>query len=390
MQTFFFSGGVASGELAELEARIRSVLPDLQKLERMEDLRKTKKTSDERNCILFPIFVDKSLSLDRLINVAEQYRESVYFIFISDEISASDYKRLVRGGAADWVSLQNAPREIDEIISRGSRIEPTTSAAPGTKPIIVAFVPSSGGVGNSTLALETAVQLKQDKHTRHRRICLLDLDLQTSHLCDYLDIEPRLQMREIVDDPDRLDAQLFDLFVSHHSSGVDVIASPRSRLDPLQLNLGALEALFGMIAQRYDLVIIDLVPQWSLWTPQIVSVCDLAVVSGLNTVAGLRQVAGTLEAVRAVEEAPNKIMVVLNRCESRLLGGIARGQHIKRILSQESVITVREDMTAAVQSVNTGIPITVSSPSSRIAKDIRSLTSLLASVAGPALTITKR
>ena len=334
--------------------------------------------------VIFPILAEAT-SLEGLITAAEQEHPGVFFIFVSKEISASDYKRLVRGGAADWVSLQCAPREIEEIISRGSRIEPTSSAAPGAKPIIVAFVPSSGGVGNSTLALETAVQLKQDKQTRHRRVCVLDLDLQTSHLCDYLDIEARLQMREIVDDPDRLDAQLFDLFVSHHSSGVDVIASPRSRLDPLQLNLGALEALFGMIAQRYDLVIIDLVPQWSFWTPQIVTVCDLAIVSGLNTVAGLRQVAGTLEAVRTVEQVPAKIIVVLNRCESRLLGGIARGQHIKRILNQESVITVREDVTAAVQSVNTGIPITVSSPSSRIAKDMRPLTSLLASVTASAV-----
>ena len=156
---------------------------------------------------------------------------------------------------------------------------------------------------------------KQDKKSRDRRVCLLDLDLQTSHVCDYLDIEPRLQMQEIVNDSSRLDAQLFGLFVSNHSSGVDVIAAPRSRQDLLQLNLGALEALFGKIAPQYDLLMIDLPPQWSSWTPQIVSVCDLAVITGLNTVPGLRQVASTLEAVRTVERVPNQITVVLNRCE---------------------------------------------------------------------------
>ena len=129
-----------------------------------------------------------------------------FFIFVSKEISASDYKRLVRHHVADWVSLQGAPEEIEEIISREGQTE-TTGSAPGAKPIIIAFVPSGGGVGNSTLALEAAVQLKQNKQSRDRRICLLDLDLQTSHVCDYLDIEPRLQMRDIVM-TGPLDAQL--------------------------------------------------------------------------------------------------------------------------------------------------------------------------------------
>jgi pilus assembly protein CpaE len=383
MQIYLFTAGVQSDELITLEARLRSKLPSLQILIKLDALirRGAEQASvapSDKVFVIFPIFAEAA-SLDGLIGAAEQQHPSIFFIFVSKEISASDYKRLVRGRDADWVSLQGAPEEIEEIISRGSRIE-TTGGASGAKPIIVAFVSSSGGVGNSTLALETAVQLKRDKQTRHRRVCLLDLDLQTSHMCDYLDIEPRLQMREIVNDPTRLDAQLFDLFVSHHSSGVDVIASPRSRQDPLQLNLGALEALFGMIAPRYDLLMIDLPSQWSHWTPQIISVCDLAIISGLNSVPGLRQVAGTLEAVRTVEQVPNQITVVLNRCESRLLGGIARGQHIKRILSHETVITVRDDVAAALESVNTGIPITLASPSSKIAKDIRPLATLLAGV----------
>ena len=36
-------------------------------------------------------------------------------------------------------------------------------------------------------------------------VCLIDLDFQSSNVCDYLDIEPRLQIREISADPDRLD-----------------------------------------------------------------------------------------------------------------------------------------------------------------------------------------
>src|SRR5205807_5999051 len=131
-------------------------------------------------------------------------------------------------------------------IGRGS----TTDVAepPVTEPVMVAFVPSAGGVGNSTLAIEVGIQLKTAKRTRGRRICLLDLDFQNSHVCDYLDIEPRMQIHEIAVNPDRLDTQLFELFISHHSSGLDVLAAPRSRDRSPTLDVETLEALFRMIA----------------------------------------------------------------------------------------------------------------------------------------------
>jgi pilus assembly protein CpaE len=250
----------------------------------------------------------------------------------------------------------------------------------------VAFLPSSGGVGNTTLALEAAVQLKLDKKTRSQRVCLLDLDLQTSHVCDYLDIKPRLEIREILDDPDRLDSQLFDLLISHHSSGLDVLATPRNRQNPIDLDMEALDKLFEMLIAHYDLVIVDLPTQWQRWTRQMLSVCDLVIVSGLNTVPGLRQVADTVAAVKSVQSTSDpddptpKIVIALNRCGSRLVGGVARAHHIKQILPGETVHTVRQDAAATIHAVNTGIPIAIGSPSAKIAKDIRTLTVLLSKI----------
>jgi len=119
-------------------------------------------THDKGSLNREPIYVicpvlNTTLSLDRFVNIAEQEHPGVFLIFISSEISASDYKRLVRGGSADWASLQNAPQEILNIISRTSQSEPRSADAK-PRPAIVAFVPSSGGVGNATLALETAVR----------------------------------------------------------------------------------------------------------------------------------------------------------------------------------------------------------------------------------------
>src|SRR5262245_62260895 len=175
----------------------------------------------------------------------------ISFISVGNEIPPGDYKRLVRSGGADWVSIQGAPQEILDIISRTSRTDVRASRDEQVRPAIVAFVPSAGGVGNATLAIETAVQVKRAKQTRARRVCLLDLDLRASHICDYLDLEPRFNIEELVQNPDRLDAQLFDLFVSRHSaSGIDVLAVPRNRRASVELDMVALDAFFRFIYQN--------------------------------------------------------------------------------------------------------------------------------------------
>src|SRR5260370_24570413 len=112
------------------------------------------------------VVVVAGTSFDRMANIAEREHRGIFFIFISREISASDYKRLVRAGGADWVSMQGAPQEILDIISRTSRTEIRPGREQKVRPAIVAFLPSAAGVGNATLAIATVMQIKLDKQPR--------------------------------------------------------------------------------------------------------------------------------------------------------------------------------------------------------------------------------
>ena len=382
MRVFLFSGGVDPGRFSELEQRIRARLPDIRNVSGMEEITRSlpKNGAAEGGlaCILFPVVLNTPDAFERMVSIATEFRDQLFFIFISDDIPASDYKRLVQTGGADWASTKGAPEEIVDILARIGRggLTETAEARPTTEPVMVAFVPSAGGVGNSTLAVEIGVQLKTTKRTRNRRICLVDLDFQNSHVCDHLDVEPRMQIHEIAANPDRLDAQLFGLFVSHHSSGLDVLAAPRSRDQSPELDLEVLETLFRMIATRYDLILLDLPVSWFDWTRRLLSAAEVVLVTGANNIPGLRQVAGTLKAVREVDRPPPKVAVVLNRCESHLVGGIARRHHVKNLLGDEEVYFIREDTENAVQSANTGIPM--AARGGKVSKDIAPLAQIAA------------
>src|SRR6476646_5750935 len=122
MQVFLFSASIDSARLDDLEHRIRAKIPDVQIVSRMEEvtkvLPKTAGSAGELACILFPVVLNSASSLERMVSIATEYRDSLFFIFISDDIPASDYKRLVQTGGADWASTKDAPEEIAEILSR--------------------------------------------------------------------------------------------------------------------------------------------------------------------------------------------------------------------------------------------------------------------------------
>jgi pilus assembly protein CpaE len=360
-------------ETAQLEQKICGLLPGIIKAKNLENV--TRKISGGDSELAHVIFLapgNDATYVDLLVHTAEIHRQRALFILVSNELSGSDYKRLVRSGGADWVSASAPAQEIlDIIVQRPATPEAAVTAK--TRPILVSFVPSAGGVGNSTLAIEVAIQMRRAKATANRRVCLVDLDFQTSHVCDYLDIEPRLHIEEISANPERLDNQLFEVFVSHHNSGLDVFASPRSKFDSCGLDFAALDGLFGLISTRYDLIMIDFPLSWYSWTPKIIAASSGIIVSGVNSIPGLRQIAEALTTLRATTDLFGEIRVAINNCERGLFGRVARRQHVASVLSGEQIFYVRNDP-AALESINTGMPMALSHPRRGIGKDIAKMT----------------
>jgi len=396
MAIYLLRGNSESQVRSPIEGELPAAIPGLVEVPTLKRVFEGNSKANGRDptIVLVTAPTEEQGSFDRLVEVAAQYRNEVFLILISDEISASDYKRLVRTGGADWASAKTGVREVTDIIERRRQqaLAPDSQlgrAAEGRRPVTISFVPSAGGVGNSTLILEAAAYLKREKKSQNRKICLVDLDFQTSHLCDYLDSEPRLQIDELSNAPERLDDQLFETFTTHHGSGIDVIASPRSKFPSDRLNVNALDALFNIITRRYDLVFIDHPLTWFSWTPQVIGASDAALITGINTIPCLRQISEALVQVRSSGASSMKVAVVLNRCERTLIGMIARRKHVERVLRDEQVFYVSE-RPEAIESVNMGIPIMLGSSASKLRNELAPLGEFCADVTSARRVLSER
>jgi pilus assembly protein CpaE len=366
----------SSGQIEAIETRLATLVPEIRKIKRIEDV--AAEISGNSTAKVVVVFVSPSLAgdgINNIISIAQRYRHRVFFILVSNEISGTDYKRLIRSGGAEWVAAGGSLQEIPELIHRQNfSPEPESRSQPDGRPTIISFLPSLGGVGNTTIALDVALRIKLAKATRTRKICYIDLDFQTSHVCDYLDIDARLQLHDILDRPERLDEQLFELFVSHHRSGLDVFASPRSKLDPCDVDADALDPLLEMILSRYDLVVLDLPVTWYSWSRPVLANSNAIMLTGINTVPCLRQMRSTLDEVLKAKTSSTQLAIVMNRVARHLLGGVERRGHVEKVFPGENIFYIGENR-RAIDRVNTGTPAALAG---NHAKDFAKLTSFCA------------
>jgi pilus assembly protein CpaE len=377
MTIYLTHGGGNEAKVDEIQGKLKSTIPDLKRVSSVEDI---DRRSPDRSIILLVATPPSDTNVDHLIDVVRRHSPNLFFIIVGGDISARDYKRLIQSGNADWVAEIGLPHEVLDIVGRVTA--PARHDAAAESPIVVSFTPSAGGVGNSTLAIETAVHLVKDKSTRGAKVALVDLDFQSSHVCDYLDIAPKFQFEEIVAAPERLDDQLLSAFISHHSSGLDVLAASRSRFHARDLNVDALSALFDRLAQRYATIVIDLPLSVHSWTLPLLAASKGILVTGLNTIPGLRQIEETVRALREEATITAEVRAVVNRCEFGLMGKVARADHVARILGEEKRFVVRSAR-VAIECVNVGTPITLAYPSDKSVKDIAAISAFCAALKSP-------
>jgi pilus assembly protein CpaE len=375
MTIYLTQGGDDETKVDEIEDKLKAAIPDLKRVSRVEDIGERSVNGADRSVVLLVAQTPEHANVDDLIDVVRRHPRSLFFIVVGGDISARDYKKLIQSGNADWVAETGLPQEILDIIGRINA--PATHDVPVESPVVVSFTPSAGGVGNSTLAIETAIHLVKDRSNKSAKVALVDLDFQSSHVCDYLDIAPKFQFEEIVAAPDRLDDHLLSAFISHHSSRLDVLAASRSRFHARDLSVEALSALFDRMAQRYATIIVDLPLSVHSWTLPLLAASRGILVTGLNTIPGLRQIEETLRALRTEALVTAELRAVVNRCEFGLLGRVARGDHVARILGEEKRLLVR-NARVAIECVNVGTPITLAHPSDRSVKDIAAIAAFCA------------
>jgi len=277
-------------------------------------------------------------------------------------------RRLVQFRIADFLVKPVEPIELVRACARAAHVQGEESA---TEAQIYTFLPAAGGVGLTTLAIQTAMILLRRGQRTTSSTCLVDLDFQHGACTDYLDLEPRLDLGEIEPRPERLDRQLLEVMLSHHSSGLAVIAAPNRPAEMRSFDPDVVTRLLDLVSSNFENVVIDMPRTWFPWTDSVLFGSNRLFIVTEMTVPGLRHAKQLVAAIGERLKGGPQPQVIVNRFEQHLFGPGLRRADIEAALGESFAGVIPNNYRLVREAIDRGVPLDEVKPSNNITQTLR-------------------
>ena len=325
------------------------------------------------------------------IRAAEGGGRRVPIIMLTSDADVEQRVKGLRAGADDDIVKPFHPLEliarIKALLARDGATRPATTGKT-TLGRLACLYGAKGGVGTTTIAINTAIALTQ----RHKRkVALLDANLQFGDMRVFLDLS--LDSSSIVNaisEPD-LDADLLRKLLATHHAGIDLLLAPpnpeqadivveRQKADP-----GSVSHILGLMRRAYDYTLVDTSRTIDDFTLQMFDESDVIFVVMTADLSCLKNVRLVLETMGSLGFEREKVQLVLNR--SNAYTGI-NVDNAESALGRKIDFQVINEYRGAISALNSGEPFMSTRADGPLAQSVSrfadELDALMADVAVPA------
>ena len=247
-----------------------------------------------------------------------------------------------------------------------------TPAVSAAKPAgrLTAFLHGKGGVGTTTLAANAGVVMAGVPMSG---AALLDLDLDYGDAAVLLNLKPERTLAEMAAFGDRpLDAELLEMFVSRHPSGLALVQGCDRPERAELVTVPAVQRTIEQMRATFDQILVDLPANFSEQTLAAIDASDRACLVVAPTIPGLRASLHCLEVLEQINYPARKTAVILNRARP---GGLGMDQ-VSQFLSRDPEVAVMYSESLE-ECATLGVPVVQAQPAGAAAREIRALADYL-------------
>ncbi len=322
------------------------------------------------------ILLDVNLPKVDGYQVATRIRESedasthVPIIMLTAEKDVSQKVRGLRAGADDYLVKPFHQAELlarmKSLLSRFSAKGPTTS---GSAPLgkLLAFYGAKGGVGTTTIAINTAIALHSEQD---RRVVLVDGVLQFGDHRVFLDLGNDRKSISELSAVHTIDADLMESVLVHHDSGIDLLLAPPNPEEGDRVTEAQMVQILDVLRTMYDYVIVDVEKRLGDLTLSILDHADQIFIVMTADLSCLKNVRLALEALARIGYEGSKVKLLLNR--SNAFTGISV-QAAEGVLKRTFEHKITNEYRVAISAQNSGTPFSYTKADSPLGREMAAL-----------------
>ncbi len=241
---------------------------------------------------------------------------------------------------------------------------------------VVLFIHGKGGVGCTTLAVNSAVALAA---TTIYRVTLLDLNLEFGNAPMLMNLSSGRTLADLAENAhEALDEATFLTYLEQDRSGVRVLAGCDVPERAELVTVPAVQQAIDHLQKQSDYVVIDAPASFTQQVLAALDVADAAVIVTSAHLPSLKATKQALEVLGKLSFPIERTVLVVNRTSA---AGVEM-DHVARFFNRKPDIVVPYTE-AADDAADRGRPLTVLHPDSAASKVIRDLAARIA-VAAPA------
>jgi pilus assembly protein CpaE len=281
----------------------------------------------------------------------------------------------LEAGADDVIASGFAPRElearVEALLIRAGRLAPDTTRAELPVGQIVTFFSPKGGVGVTTLAVNTALLLAggvpggRAGALTGSRVLLVDLDLQFGQVATHLNLSPRFDIGGLAtDEPALSDPEVTASYLTPHPSGVQVLAAPSHPDADFRVSVDQLQRALEQLRPRFDHVLVDCGSRLDPRTLWILEQADTHIYVIFPEIAALRAMSVMLGFLAEAATLRARTHFVVNHIFPKEL---LKTRDIENLLRTKPAAEIPYTEVEMIRAVNEGVPVVSSHPASPVA-----------------------
>lgn len=290
----------------------------------------------------------------------------VPIIMLTAEREVEQKIRGLRAGADDYLIKPFHPAElmarIKSLLARFAPSEGMLGHAPMGR--LLTFYGAKGGVGTTTIAINTAIALQQQFG---RKVCLVDGNLQFGDHRVFLDLG--LDKRSIVDvvTSSSIDIDLIKNVVVKHDSGIDLLLAPPSPETAELVTIEHMPVILEALRSAYDYVLVDIDKRLDDINLGVIEASETFFVVMTADLSCLKNVRLVLETIGHLGFSQDKVKLILNR--SNAFTGI-NVKNAESALKRTIDYQVINEYRGAISALNSGAPFMLDKADSALGREL--------------------